>query len=294
MNTTLTSSAGTKTMDSKFYSELKQLNEDLIKFLQQSQDKSAYMDFTPTLQDYIKQFSALEKQFPPTTTGPPQQPAPMSLFGATTTNTTTLTTTTSTALPPFSQTLASLPTSNAAFSMPTTTQPFLFGAPPAPFSSTTGSSATGPSPFFSFVASAGLDKANKDDAPDDATGADDEEAHQPPEPVIDKYEEPNAKHSVKCKLYERVKGGDLNLLGIGTLYVKTMEASSGLQVIVRQDPDLRRVLLNEVVIPTIPVKLLPKAVQMVFPNAAGDSKFYIAKLKDEAEAQVLFETLKQV
>lgn len=126
----------------------------------------------------------------------------------------------------------------------------------------------------------------------------DTEDQPPPEPKIDRFEEQDVKHSARCKLYEKgVKTQDndltINLLGVGYLYVKDMDQPNKFQVIFRQEPDLRRVLLNEIVTPIIPVKMLPKAVQIVFPGTEANSKsrFYIAKLKDDNEAKALYDIL---
>lgn len=101
--------------------------------------------------------------------------------------------------------------------------------------------------------------------------------------------------SVRCKLYEKAKSPEgemtLNLLGVGQLFIKSMEDPNKRQVIFRQDPDLRRILLNEVMTPNFPVRSLPKAVQLAFPTSAGGSKFYILKLKEDTDASNLVEHL---
>lgn len=222
--------------DPKFYSELKQMNDDFVSFLKTTHEKSPYFDFTPTINDYVRQIGELTKQYPEKTVQVQAQPqAPLSFFS--------------------------------------------FAANPLAPNTTSAQPET--------TTTIGGGGGEEEDAEDDAP---------PPEPKVDKYEEPDSKYSIKCKLYEKGKSATqgevaVNLLGIGMLYVKALDTSNKLQVIVRQDPDLRRVLLNEVVTPSIPVKLLPKAVQMLFPGPTGETKFYIAKLKDETDAQTLHDLL---
>lgn len=125
-----------------------------------------------------------------------------------------------------------------------------------------------------------------------------EEETVPPESNVDKYEEPDAKFQVRCKLYERGKVADgtasINLIGFGVLFVKSMDAANKLQVIFRQDPDLRKVLLNEVITPQIPVKQISKTVQMLIPGPSGETKFYFAKVREEKDATELYELLKSI
>lgn len=322
--------------DPKFYSELKQLNDDFIKLIESTHKKSPYFDFTPTLNDYIRQFNELDKQYPPgenkannqlaTTTVAPQQQATTNniTFVSTSATTSTLNTTSPPKLTPFAPVTPFSATVNTSTTTTTTansnttpfaplfsssTQPFVFGVPASTTSSTsTGqpASASNASSFFSFnlakkeepkttaintnttfsALQANETAATGDDADDDAP---------PPEPNVDKYEEPNAKYQIRCKLYERgnVAGGaaQISLLGFGVLFVKQLDSPNKLQVIVRQDPDLRRVLLNEAVTQNIPLKLLPKAVQLIVPGPNGESKFYIAKVKEEKDANQLYELL---
>lgn len=245
----------------KFYSELKQLNNDLIKYLQLNQETSPYFNFTATLNDYIRQIDDLIKKYPPTDS-------------STTTNLFT-----STSSPSTLDKSAGVPAGL------NTSTPFQFGSssifsPPS-------------APTFSFAAAVAPRKEEtvQNEDPDDKEDKD----ALPPVPVIDKYEEQGAKYSVKCKIYDKsskTSSGDIStiLLGIGNCYIKSLEANK-LQVIVRQDPDLRRVLLNQTITEKIPIKLLPKAVQIALP-VQGETKVYILKVKDERDADALYQHLK--
>lgn len=126
-------------------------------------------------------------------------------------------------------------------------------------------------------------------APSQSTN--DEENDVPPEPNVEKYEEPDAKYSFRAKVYEKFKGDDgvnVKLLGVGHLYVKCLETKK-LQIICRQEPDFRKVFMNEVITPSVPVKMLPKAVQFALSTLSGESRICIAKLATEKDSSMLYD-----
>lgn len=281
--------------DAKFYSELKQMNEDFVAFLKEANDKSPYFDFTPTLNDYVKQIQDLEKQFPEKTKenndASASKQTSMFNINASPFIPSAPTIPAVPSLPSNNSLPSQAPTSTFSFGLNTNTQPtFIFGA-----TSNQTTTATSPS-LFNFTLPKKPEENNTNNIQNNATEAneaDDDDA-PPPDPKIDRYEEPNAKHSVKCKLYEKVtEGSSATLLGIGFLYLKALDTPDKLQVIFRQEPDLRRVLLNEAISAKIPgqVKLLPKAVQLLFPNQRGEIKTYITKVKDDNDRNALFDQL---
>lgn len=141
-----------------------------------------------------------------------------------------------------------------------------------------------------------IDQVKRLDLLDSESTDNDGEQEAPPEPNLDKFEETGYKVAIRCKLYQRVnkKTGSeptVEVLGIGTFYVKPTESESKLQVIFRQDPDLRKVLLNEIVTPKIPIRALPKAVQLAFWNESGQTRIYIAKAGSEQDANQLRDCL---
>lgn len=144
--------------------------------------------------------------------------------------------------------------------------------------------------------------ANSQDTTDNNLGDEEGEDVPPPEPKIEKYEEPNAKHSIRCKLYERIKGSGsnqaddnkLNLTGIGTLFVKSADTPDKLHLVLRQDPDMLKVIFNEYITSSIPIKLLGKAIQMIMPIPSGGSKLTIFKFKDDSDASTVFDILKSL
>lgn len=224
------------TRDPKFYSELKQLNEDILQLIKETHEKSPYFDFSPTFEDYIRQFNDLEKQFP--------LPAP-SLFSSSV----------------FTGSFAAPSFSFKSYDLPT--KPSLLEHHPLTTPTT--------------------NEADEDNA------AESEDA-PPPEPKIDKYEETNVKYSTRCKLYTKTRneaGTSALMVGLGMLYIKPLESANSIQIVVRQEPDLRRVLLNEVFTSSMPARILTKAVQFILPGSDGAGKIYIAKVRDEEEARAL-------
>lgn len=385
-----TNATTSKERDPKFYSELKQLNVDFVKFIDETQQKSPYFDLTPTLNDYIRQFNELERQYPAGSAGftkPTQlnsQPitfggggaglgtninstsnssnsgfntstttqsifslssanAPTFTAAASTTNTTTTTTSSSVfaSTTPFTFGTTTTPAFNlnttttaAAATTTTTSSSSLFspigstttlsfipsttssGSLFTPISSSTIPSfnlgttttnsvfntigASGPSLFTApglnnTAANSTANAATNDDGAA-KDGSDEESA--PPEPEIDKYEEPDANYQIRCKLYERVKNSSgtasFSHVGTGVLFVKSMDTNTKVQVIVRLEPDLRRVIMNEVITDKTPLKKLEKAVQMVVAVPNGEPKMYVAKVGDPKLANELYEQITSV
>lgn len=335
--------------DAKFFSELKQLNEDLLEALKKYHSKSAYNDFSPTLLDYIKQFEGIEKKYPKGSNGLSNTFASITTPAATVTSATTssitatsittsstLNTTTTNSTNPavstnstfapssittstanntngpmgfkFSSTGFNLPSSDSLSNSINNKPSFLFGSaitnPPTTTSAplfTFGSAlnqAPAQAPLFSFT----LPKPPAPSASTEPTVAESEEADEPtnpPEPNVDKYEETDAKVGVRVKLYEKTRGdagqASYTTIGVGMIYVKACpEDPNKLQVIFRQDPDLRRVLFNEIVTAQMPApKLGSKTVQMVFPpkDQGGKPRFYVAKFANDDDAKKFLDGL---
>jgi hypothetical protein len=191
----------------RFYGELKQTNEDILKLVENFNKKSPYFDFSASFRDYIRQIEELKQKYP------------------------------------------------------VNTEP--------------------------------------DSAQDDGDGGQDEADVVHDEPNIDKFEEPDSTYQARCKLYERLLGNpnvssSHALLGCGTLFVKQLDTPTKLHLIVRQDPDLRKVLLNLVINPSTPMKLLTKAIQLIVPGDDGKTSCYIAKVKDDKVATELHQLLNSV
>jgi hypothetical protein len=205
----------------RFYGELKQTNEDILKIVQVFHKKSPYFDYTVTFQDYIKQVAELKSKFP------------------------------------------------------------VVGTQPAPF----------------FIP----DTTTESDSKQEPTGGEEEaeEDSAPPQPNVDKFEEPDSRYQARCKLYERLIGNpnvssSHAMLGCGSLFVKQLETPTKLHLIVRQDPDLRKVLLNQVITASTPLRLLAKAIQLIVPGEDGKTSCYIVKVKDDKVASELHQMLTSV
>lgn len=277
----------------RFYGELKQTNEDIIKLVENFHKKSPYFDYTATFQDYIKQIDELKKKFPVVGAQNDQNKSTSNnnhhvtgnLFGSSTTNNTPATSNgssnnnTNTNANPFMNTNTNM-TFNTSAERNTST-PFA-----APFSQQS-------TPFF-------MPPTDSTKHEPDTTGRDDaEEDSAPPKPNIDKFEEPDAKYQARCKLYERLIGNpnvssSHALLGCGSLFIKQLDTPAKLHLIIRQDPDLRKVLLNQVITASTPLKQLMKSIQLIVPGEGGKTNCYIAKVKDDKVASEVYQLLSSV
>lgn len=259
--------------DIKFYAELKQTNEDLVNYLNKCHEKSPFFDYTLTFNDYVKQVDNLLKQYPEKN----------QIFGHSTSGATI-----------FSSSISSNSFLNSST---TATNPQLSSPlpPSAVFSSNL--------PTFTFC---GLKKDDNEQAEQQANVEElnDQDDEPQPVPSFEEVREENTIYSVKAKLYERGRGTGselkFDLLGVGRVYVKSLSAKNKLQLVFRQEPDLRRVLFNETINPDIPIKLLPKAVSMVHtnqtlnPSPTNEPKNYILKTKDDGDAKNLYDTLAKI
>lgn len=113
---------------------------------------------------------------------------------------------------------------------------------------------------------------------------------------IERFHEEGAYFKVKCKLYIKSElDTKLNLLGLGTLFLKKTDDGKK-QVIIRQEPDLRRVLMNEYITSSTPIKKKPKFIQLAFLSTIDGKKrnvLYTIKLRDDNEANDLYNLIQQ-
>lgn len=265
--------------DPKFYNEIRQLNEDLLRYVEANHKKSPYFDFTETFLDYIKQMADLEKQYPPGQQPPTEVKTLFSLAHQ---------------QPQQPQQPQQLQQPQQPSQPPHQLHPL---KQPTQLFQQQQQNSSGPS-----VNNRTFDDTTRTmDATNTqtATGDDADEDLPPPEPNLAKYEESGAKFQCRCKLYERVvtKGAGATApayKGCGVLFVKDMDTPHKLHLIMRQDPDLMRVLLNQVITENIPIKLFPKAVQFLAPSSDGVTRFYVAKVKEDKIGAELFAMLNSV
>jgi hypothetical protein len=256
----------------RFYGELKQTNEDILKVVEGCQKKSPYFDFSAAFEDYIKQVQELKQKFPIEDAQDDTKPVTTSansftgnLFGNNTVN---------------SSMNNGNNNSNDTSNNTTITNSI--------FASLASGQTT---PFF-------VPKKN-DEQEAMGGGEEQEEDSAPPQPNVEKFEEPDAKYTARCKLYERLLGApnvssSHSLLGCGSLFVKQLDAPNKLHLIIRQDPDLRKVLLNHVITAATPLRQLVKAIQLMVPGEDGKTTCYVIKVKDDKIASELYQLLHSV
>lgn len=245
----------------EFYFELKQTNLDFQAFVQECNKMSPYFDFTPTFEDYITKVRALKEKFPLLTN--------------------------STICPPTLMSIPSAPRSSlmgfdmsASETNSTNSLQLSVGSVISPLTSSTATIAPQVPVAFKIP-------DTKQDGEYDLS-----------EPKLIRVELHDIRHTARCKLYEKAsKTGDkeivVRLLGNGNLYVQDMDQSNKFHLVFIEDANLRRVLLNEIVASTIPIKLLTKSVEMEFRKSEenGDSRLIIVKLMNNKEAKSLYDVL---
>lgn len=256
----------------QYLADVKQLNEDLKAYVLEMLGKSAYVDFTPTFNDYIKQLKSLDDKHNSVVSTQSSLPNPIFSQPAI-------------PKPSFSQPIFKQP--QPIFTQPNVPQPLF--APPS-FSQPSFSQPGGFSQ--SIFTPPTFAQPNISPQANTTTGDTEDTEDTPPEPNCEKFVETGHKLEVRCKLYQRKKkvSGELetHLIGVGMLYAKPMDEGK-LQIIFRQDPDLRKVPLNEIITKTSVVRSLNKAVQMAFPDpAAGQPKIFIVKVATPNEADRLY------
>lgn len=235
----------------QYLADVKLLNENLKNYVLESLGQSEYIDFTPTFNDYISQIKNLDDKHNSVYSSQSNLTKPLFSQPA-----------------PLSSSFSQSVFSQSMFSQSGSASQPIFTPP-------------------TFAQSATPSQPN-------ATIGDTEDTEDtPPEPNVDKFVESGHKLELRCKLYQRVRTTrnemETKLIGVGMLYVKPIDDGK-LQIIFRQDPDLRKVAMNEIITKSSVVSNQPKAVKMAFPDpAAGQPKMFIAKVASENESNKLYD-----
>lgn len=271
-----------------FYNELKQTNDDLLKVVESCHKKSPYYDYTETFKDYIKQVEELHKRFPPGSATQTNNSNATNLMNNSSGGNNSITTNNFNSLNSSPSNLFNNISSNNNTSTNTVIA--------APTLNNTFSSA-------SFIQQQQQQTNNNQDGnngQEQQGGEDADDDTQPPQPNVDKFEEPDALYQARCKLYERALGNpnvssaSHTLLGCGSLFIKPLDSPSKLHLVVRQDPDLRKILLNLVITKSTILRLMSKAIQLVVPEENGKTSCYVAKVKDDKISSEIYQKLRSV
>lgn len=116
------------------------------------------------------------------------------------------------------------------------------------------------------------------------------------EPQLQKVVETDYLHTARCKVFVK-KDGNFNVRGVGNLYLKSIESSGKVQVIVRADNNLGNLLCNFVLSESIPIKRMGnKDVMLVClptPDFEPPPVPIIIRVKNSEEADELFSLLEK-
>lgn len=278
--------------DPVYLGKIKSLNECLLSWVKKHVDSNPYCDLRPVFRDYERHITEIRATASSSktevTSAPTTAPkfnftpsVPSSNFNFTPASTAPKVKETPTSSFSFSSSSSSSKPEtfkfgvteprNSAFT-PQRSEGSPFGAAQSAQGSTFGSTSlsSAPKPAFSFglsaVAPASTQKKDSNDS---------DENYVPPKEDFERVEEKDAVYSIRCKLFQK-KDNDYVDKGIGMLYIKPHQDKH--QLLVRADTRLGNILLNIMLVSTLPVSRLGKnnVALVCIPNPAPNGG------KDEA------------
>lgn len=275
--------------DVDFLSKLKSLNECLLRWLKQHMEKSPYCDFTPVFADYQRHLQELReknhKSAPSTSLPSPAAttvaitapgPGSSSQFAS---------------KPSFRNLTSPAAEKNAMDGSGSSSRHDEKSEPAASRGEKPGSSLGG-TPLFQFVLPPS--GQNKPATANQCATDKEDENYVPPSNEFTAVEETDAVYSKRCKLFYK-KGDSYVDRGIGMLYVKPLNGKH--QLLMRADTNLGNILLNILLVPSLPVSRVGKnnlAIVCV-PNPPLDSEgaptTFLLRVKTEEDADQLRDTL---
>lgn len=279
-----------KKPDDEYYAKLKGLNESVTEWIKKHVSSNPFINLQPIFKDYDKYITELEKlkteatvktsvpQFSFGTT--PATTTPKFSFGPTTTSTTTKTTgfsfgssMTTTVSFSSSSSSSTLTLSDNSF----TSKPFSFGNP---------SSESGKFSFTSTVIKPA----------DDPKPQEQEEEDEPPKVEFTPVVEDGHIYSIRCKVFVK-KEGAFGDHGVGTLYLKPVPNNEKVQLIVRADTNLGKLICNFILSESIPMQRMGKKDVMLVcipnPDMQPPPVPILLRVKSPEDADELLKTLQK-
>lgn len=123
-----------------------------------------------------------------------------------------------------------------------------------------------------------------------------DEDEEPPTPVVKQVVENDHIYTTKCKVFVK-KDGNFGDRGVGHLYLKPIENSEKVQLIVRADTNLGNILCNFILSVSIPTKRMGKKDVMLVCLPTPDFKPppvpMLLRVKSSEEADKLLEILEK-
>ncbi|KAL4714399.1 hypothetical protein ACJJTC_017694 [Scirpophaga incertulas] len=127
-----------------------------------------------------------------------------------------------------------------------------------------------------------------------AENGENEEEEEPPKVEFVPIVEENSVYDKKCKIFAKIDGNFVEK-GLGTLYIKKVEETGKHQLLIRANNSLGNVLLNLILVSSIPTQRMGKNnVMMVCiptPEAKPPPTPHLIRVKTSEEADELLETL---
>lgn len=243
--------------DPQFYSNLKKLNESVLKWIEKHVAENPYCILSPIFIDYNNHLTTIQKNkldssnvetldFNQHKNGSSTNSSTDSTSITSSINTQASASMTSTLATPFvsvSTTTTSSPwpissISNSIFSSSTTTKSSVFGSTGFSFQTSDTKSA------FSFASD--VAKIASSTKP-----ADEEEEYEPPKPENKEIKEEGSVYTKRCKLFYEKEKNWIDK-GVANLHVKPLKDKA--QLIVRADTNLGNILLNINLLPSMQLK----------------------------------------
>ncbi|XP_022901529.2 nuclear pore complex protein Nup50 [Onthophagus taurus] len=304
-----------KEEDGEFLAKIKALNESVSNWIKSKVDQNPYVDLKPVFKDYEKHFNDLKTKDnkketsnldystisfkPPEQTDAKEEPKktptkPTFVFGIPN----------QTSDKP-QESLFKSPAETSIFKTDkkddkTETKPtFTFGAPNKGNESKNfsfGMPTSTPMPMFSFGSTPSTSTFTLPTTTNEVEPKNEEDDDEPPTNDFTPVVEEGYVFTMKCKVFVKSDGkfGDR---GVGTLYLKPVPDSEKVQLIVRADTSLGKVLCNFILSQSIPTKRMGKKDVMMVTVPTPDSKPppvpILIRVKSPEEADQLFGELEK-
>ncbi|KAJ3657765.1 hypothetical protein Zmor_009548 [Zophobas morio] len=243
----------------EYYAKLKGLNESVTEWIKKHVSTNPLINLQPIFKDYDKYINELEKLKAQATSGKAEKSTTSTFsFGVAPASTST-----SSKLS-FGTTTTTTPSVGFSFGATTVTQSSTSDASTKPtFSFGSSSSGNSAKPTFSFGSATSSESGKfsftstvvKPADPPKDEGA--EEEDEPPKVEFTPVVEEGHVYSTRCKVFVK-KDGSFGDHGVGTLYLKPVPDSAKVQLIVRADTNLGRLLCNFILSEGIPMQRMGK------------------------------------
>ncbi|XP_060530987.1 nuclear pore complex protein Nup50-like [Cylas formicarius] len=279
---------GSKHSDT-YFSKLKGLNESVSKWIVQKVEENPLISLQPIFNDYKKYLDELENDeqkngqqevansnSTPLFSYSKNMPVPDSTSEKTAENKTV------------TQFKFGLP--EASVSNVVNTKPFSLGTTSGPHTSSFSFGSSSSGVFSNSFGSQSSVKTTEQTAEDN----DDDE--EPPKVTFTAVVEKDHFYTTRCKVFVK-KGDNFSDMGVGSLYLKPIEKTEKVQLIVRADTNLGQLLCNFILSKSLPIKRIGKKDVMLVtiptPNSQPTPVPILLRVKSSEDADNLLETLEK-